>query len=387
MRVFIFTHWFPPNTTAPAFRAQSWAEGFSSVAREVIVITPYREGNESYPTLFQRRRILEERKGNLRIFQLPLAHHTFRNTIARMEPGWRKRIWMGLFFLLHHQPIHHSFDIDFNEFEGQIPHPSANDWVVSSGPPFGLHRLALRWKMLHGCRWLADYRDLWTVGRDRFRWGWMREWWQDRLNGEWERHWMHQADKIVTVGTALANDLRQQFPKVDVSVLENGALNDMKQVLAAFGEGNRWLYVGNLYPAQKDLGRFFSILDDAIREDGLDFEWRFLGSNHYGCLNEWMEKYPLVAQRCKVYAWQSRKEVLEHYTWSNGCIHFRYVGAEGIPSAKRNEYAVSGRKVLNFSNQTKLEVLAWAELTDFPPVAVELFREALVGTWIQKHFR
>jgi hypothetical protein len=382
MRVFVLIHWYPPNSTAPAFRAQSWVEGFSSIAQEVIVITPYREGNEAYPAKFQYQTLIEERKGNVRIFRLPLSHHPLRNAIARMPNSTYRRFLMGLFYLLHHKPVHHSFDLDFEAMEPHLPIPNSNDWVLSSGPPFVLHRLALRWKMIHGCKWIADYRDLWTFGRDRFHWGWMREYWQQRVDGEWERHWMHLADRLVTVGPTLAADLKKQFPKVDVSVLENGALEDLKQLTPPKGGGNRWLYVGNLYPAQRSIWRFFSLLEEAIQQDGLDFELRFLGSNHYGCLDELFAKFPRVAQQCKSLTWQNRAETLEHYQWSNGCIHFPYEGAEGIPSAKRNEYACSGRKVLVFEKQSKNELLEWANSTDFPRIMEELFRSALMKQWM-----
>ena len=382
MRVFVLTHWYPPNSTAPAFRAQSWVEGFSSIAQEVIVITPYREGNEAYPAKFQYQTLIEERKGNVRIFRLPLSHHPLRNAIARMPNSIYRRFLMGLFYLLHHKPVHHSFDLDFEAMEPHLPIPNSNDWVLSSGPPFVLHRLALRWKMIHGCKWIADYRDLWTFGRDRFHWGWMREYWQQRVDGEWERHWMHLADRLVTVGSTLAADLKKQFPKVDVSVLENGALEDLKQLTPPKGGGNRWLYVGNLYPAQRSIWRFFSLLEEAIQQDGLDFELRFLGSNHYGCLDELIAKFPRVAQQCKSLTWQNRTETLEHYQWSNGCIHFPYKGAEGIPSAKRNEYACSGRKVLVFEEQSKNDVLIWATSSAFPAVRTDLFRSALMKQWM-----
>ena len=382
MRVFLFTHWYPPNSTAPAFRTQSWVEGFSSIAQEVIVITPYREGNEAYPAKFQYQTLIEERKGNVRIFRLPLSHHPLRNAIARMPNSIYRRFLMGLFYLLHHKPVHHSFDLDFEAMEPHLPIPNSNDWVLSSGPPFVLHRLALRWKMIHGCKWIADYRDLWTFGRDRFHWGWMREWWQQRVDGEWERHWMHLADRLVTVGSTLAADLKKQFPKVDVSVLENGALEDLKQLTPPKGGGNRWLYVGNLYPAQRSIWRFFSLLEEAIQQDGLDFELRFLGSNHYGCLDELFAKFPRVAQQCKSLTWQNRTETLEHYQWSNGCIHFPYKGAEGIPSAKRNEYACSGRKVLVFEEESKNELLEWAASTAFPAVRTDLFRSELMKQWM-----
>ena len=382
MRVFVLTHWYPPNSTAPAFRAQSWVEGFSSIAQEVIVITPYREGNEAYPAKFQYQTLIEERKGNVRIFRLPLSHHPLRNAIARMPNSTYRRFLMGLFYLLHHKPVHHSFDLDFEAMEPHLPVPNSNDWVLSSGPPFVLHRLALRWKMIHGCKWIADYRDLWTFGRDRFHWGWMREYWQQRVDGEWERHWMHLADRLVTVGSTLAADLKKQFPKVDVSVLENGALEDLKQLTPPKGGGNRWLYVGNLYPAQRSIWRFFSLLEEAIQQDGLDFELRFLGSNHYGCLDELFAKFPRVAQQCKSLTWQNRTETLEHYQWSNGCIHFPYKGAEGIPSAKRNEYACSGRKVLVFEEESKNELLEWAASTAFPAVRTDLFRSELMKQWM-----
>jgi len=382
MRVFVLTHWYPPNSTAPAFRAQSWVEGFSSIAQEVIVITPYREGNEAYPSEFRNQTLIEERKGNIRIFRLPLSHHPLRNTIAQMSNSTFRRFFMGLFYLLHHKPVHHSFDLDFEAMEPQLPIPNSKDWVISSGPPFVLHRLALRWKMIHGCKWIADYRDLWTFGRDRFHWGWMRESWQQRIDGDWERHWMLLADRLVTVGPTLAADLKKQFPKVNVSVLENGALEDLKQLTPPKGGGNRWLYVGNLYPAQRSIWRFFSMLDEAIQQDGLEFELRFLGSNQYGCLDDLFVQFPRVAQHCKSLPWQNRKETLEHYQWSNGCIHFPYKGAEGIPSAKRNEYACSGRKVLCFADESKNEILEWAASTHFPVIQSELFRTTLMKNWL-----
>ena len=345
-RLFFFTHWYPPNSTAPAFRSVAWVKGLQSHFDEIIVITPYRSGNESYPQI-RKQNLIEERKENVRIFRLPHQSSWFSRTINRMPDGWQKRALMGLYFLWKKHPIHHAFEDDFLPVESQLPKPQSGDWVLSSGPPFILHRLALRWKLQYNMVWIADYRDLWTIGKDRFHWGWMHDTWVRINHHFWEKYWLHHANYITTVGNKLADDLQQSFPTVPVYTVENGYEDDILTIPPAETLGNRWLFVGNLYPQQESIETFLqAVLQRKKHQPEQIIKIRWLGSNQYGVLSQMIQKYPELTSLIELYPWQSRKEVLEHYTWSTGLIHFPYIGSEYIPSAKMLEYLGARRKIL-----------------------------------------
>ena len=98
---------------------------------------------------------------------------------------------------------------------------SRNGWrpdvIVASGPPFSVFVVAAALAAKTRSRWVADYRDLWTVGNDYLDLGRIRRSVDHRL----ERRLLRSAAASVTVSAPLAETMRRAFG-VDTQVIMNG---------------------------------------------------------------------------------------------------------------------------------------------------------------------
>jgi glycosyltransferase involved in cell wall biosynthesis len=91
------------------------------------------------------------------------------------------------------------------------------DVIVASGPPFSVFVVAAALAAKTNAQWVADYRDLWTVGNDYVDMGRIRRWVDHRL----ERRLLRSAAASVTVSAPLADTMRRHFG-VDTKVVMNG---------------------------------------------------------------------------------------------------------------------------------------------------------------------
>ncbi|MCW3814980.1 glycosyltransferase [Micromonospora sp. DR5-3] len=98
-------------------------------------------------------------------------------------------------------------------------HRWSPDVVVASGPPFSVLLVAALLARRLGVPWVADYRDLWTVGNEY--WGHGRSRIRRFLDHRLERRMLHTVARCVTVSEPLARTLRETFG-VPADVVMNG---------------------------------------------------------------------------------------------------------------------------------------------------------------------
>ena len=123
----------------------------------------------------------------------PFAHSFFRN-LARdwilwpdPEIRWARRAAAQL----------KSIDIDA-------------DWVLTTSPPESLHAVGPQLKEALGCRWIAEFRDTWTVAPHRAalaKWPWRR-----MIERNIARKCLKSADAISSVSEAVLSEVRNYVP-------------------------------------------------------------------------------------------------------------------------------------------------------------------------------
>jgi glycosyltransferase involved in cell wall biosynthesis len=84
--------------------------------------------------------------------------------------------------------------------------------VISTGPPFTSHLVALTLKAICGLQWVADFRDPWSW-REHLH-GKESSVLSNRINRSLERMVMKRADRVVCVSPAMTNRYRQLYPKL-----------------------------------------------------------------------------------------------------------------------------------------------------------------------------
>ena len=91
------------------------------------------------------------------------------------------------------------------------------DVVLSTAPPITTHLIAKAAKRKFGCRWIADFRDLWATNLDNPHDVILR--YRDR---RLERNCLSSADALVTVSRPWAARLQDLYPEMPVHVITNG---------------------------------------------------------------------------------------------------------------------------------------------------------------------
>ncbi|MBF5030959.1 glycosyltransferase [Micromonospora sp. ANENR4] len=154
---------------------------------------------------------------------------------------------------------------------------AAGDWrpdvVLASAPPFSGFLVAAAIARRLGVPWVADYRDLWSVGNDY----WVRSSLRRAIDEKLERRVLRSVTRCVTVSQPLAETLRSTFG-VDARVVMNGIDRrpvlsrsvDVRPVSGVRGEATLTLaYTGHLYGGRRDPGPLLAAIallgDDAAR--------------------------------------------------------------------------------------------------------------------------
>lgn len=142
------------------------------------------------------------------------------------------------------------------------------DCVISSYGPPAAHCLGSFAKKIFGCKWIADYRDLWFENHV-FKGVWPFSYFEKRL----ERQVLKRADLITTVSFGLQEVLQKKFPKQRVEIIKNGfdeELFDAVQGDYFSGEKNvfRIIYTGSIYRDRRDPTPLFQAVSE-LAADGL----------------------------------------------------------------------------------------------------------------------
>jgi hypothetical protein len=166
MRILIVSSFFPPLNSIASHRPYSWAKYWSRAGHEVSVLTPTRnidsrqalhcnlDGFQILTTL--PKPWLDRLRKQYNEVRQPNASHGLRQMLNQAFHSFRQRT--GIFAGSHFP--------DFSDM--WVPqamkcirqHPTW-DVVVSTAPPFSVHRLGYKIKK-EGLakRWIADFRDL-----------------------------------------------------------------------------------------------------------------------------------------------------------------------------------------------------------------------------------
>ena len=131
--------------------------------------------------------------------------------------------------------------------------------IVVSGPPFSSFVVAARIARQRGIPWVADYRDLWTVGQ-HYLLGPVRR----RLDRRIESCLLRTASLVTTVSQPLADQMYQAFGLRSEVVLNGYDPNDLSAlaVVSDVGVGLplRIVYTGEIFEEKKDSEPLFTAL-------------------------------------------------------------------------------------------------------------------------------
>jgi glycosyltransferase involved in cell wall biosynthesis len=155
------------------------------------------------------------------------------------------------------------------------------DVIVSTSPPETDHIIGRKIAQRTGRPWIADLRDSW-LAEPGLRLDSPLVRWKHRRNVKLSNRTVGQADRIVTVSEPIADELRERYPNVPVSVIANGV--DLEDVAAAAAPVTdprfTVLYTGNFF-GRRSPRTFLTALDALLErrpELAPAFRVRFIGA-------------------------------------------------------------------------------------------------------------
>jgi glycosyltransferase involved in cell wall biosynthesis len=370
-RVLVVTYFFPPSPNVAALRMRGLARYLPAHGWEPVFLTAEAPG--AVPVPDEARAVRVPDPGQLsaalkravgldtrRSFQEQLGVPSSARTGKR---PWSRKLFMRVKGLI-------VFPDDYVLW-GRRALPEGHrllreerfDAILSSSPPPTAHRVARALGRRHGLPWVADFRDLWTLG-NLYEHGEVRRFFESYF----ERSTLASARALVTVSEPLAGKLATLHSGREVAAVPNGYdLRDWAG-LAAAPEPRELaiVHAGSLYQGRTDplpLLRAARKLLDAGVLDRATFRIRF-----YGDRETWLDEdiaelglQGIVEQHGRL----PRDEVLRRQAAAQALLVIVWHDPRdpGIYSAKVFEYLGARRPILAIGGPEKSVVRDLLERT------------------------
>ncbi|WP_192579953.1 glycosyltransferase [Micromonospora sp. AMSO31t] len=264
LRLLVISYHFPPAETIGARRPAALAALALRQGWDVRVLTAIGADQGGEPTPLPEERVIRVAPSpKLPRFNRPVVvpgagqPTRSRRRIAAVRSGMKRWLVKAGMELLLPDPQLNWIRPAVRGFER-----AASDWrpdvILVSGPPFSGFAVAASLARRLRVPWVADYRDLWSVGNEY----WVRSVPRLAVDRRLERRVLRSVATCVTVSEPLAETLRRTFG-VDTHVIMNGI--DGRPLPAPMvpngpGPGGHGLsattltlaHTGNVYPGKRD---------------------------------------------------------------------------------------------------------------------------------------
>jgi glycosyltransferase involved in cell wall biosynthesis len=226
--------------------------------------------------------------------------------------------------------------------------------IVSTGPPHSMHLIGMGLKKKLQIPWIADFRDPWT-GIDFYSQLKLAKW-ADKKHHRLESEVLQTADRVITVGWNLAEELKN-LDAVNVEVITNGF--DNKDFDSATDQDIKTekfslSHIGSL---NKDRNStvLWSALSDLVKENPefkAKLEIKLVGKVDHNVFED-LKKAELTGFLNKI-AYVPHKEIPNILRNSNILLLLlnNTPNIEGIITGKIFEYLAAGRSILCIGSST-----------------------------------
>lgn len=380
MRMLIVTSFFPPLNSIASHRPYSWAKYWSQAGHDVTVLTPekIRDLKTDLDVSLDGFTCIETAplplvrylKGKFRQAAASTPHAppstSSSASLLKSTLGFIRRR-LGILDSCHMPDI---TDLWVNQAFAAIRHSQPWDIVVSTVPPFPIHRLAYRIKK-EGLakKWIMDFRDL-IVGNPvtggLFPFSAIERW--------LERRYIAAADAVTTVSEGLARSLKTRYPGANVHVVANGyEPADIMQLPSCcyFDDPNKFrlVYLGTVYEGKQNPVPLFKAISELSQSKTHAALLDLLEVKFYGPrldhLTKLIARYD-VSKWVKVEGFVKRSEAIQIQRDAHALLFLPWTdpNAAGILSGKIFEYLSSGTEIVALGSshmESAQELLAEAQ--------------------------
>ncbi len=346
--------WSSPAKKSPVGRVNSWLREFPKHDFETILLTRKHVGGENDTLKLLDYR--SEAKIEVTHFedyvqvQIPSTPHLLKR-LGKLHTATYKVAsfcWKTLFKRKIAQDF--CFDIETQIHEiNQIIDFKKTDIILATGPPFEDFWAADFLTKKFGCKWVADYRDLWTKNEHALELP-SEKYFRNQIQEE--QQILNSAEAIVTVWPSLANSLSNAFPDKKVFVSTNGFAESLLKYDFNPSQKDKiiLIYIGTIYPTEQDFSTFISAINTWITSNKITkskFCIQFIGSSpskvksiFKGALSSFID----------VIKWVDEAEMLLLIKESHALFMSGYASSNEIITSKIFDYIASSKPILFLGN-------------------------------------
>lgn len=359
MNILIITYDWPPRNTIAVHRPFAWAKYWHEMGARVVVLTAKKC---SYDEPLDLQLNIPE---GIEVIEIPYRKEGTTQVDNSFISNFRKKI---IFLLKKNSSLIRKLfnsNFDIRDRWSSAATSEAIDLckqrqiniVVSTYGPRACHFIASNIKTaIPHIRWVADYRDLWSISH-------LSDMSNSMRNKEkyLEKSTLKTADLLTTVSEPLAKDL-SSFLNKEVHVICNGfdALwenvekNISEPKVLSLHKPLKIIYTGSIYPGHRNPSPLFHAINELIKRDVInsnDIQVKFFGHRQPELINFITElsadKYAHVCGHI------SRDSALHEQRDADVLLLLESGSpdAKGVLTGKVFEYIASGKPVLSLGSK------------------------------------
>jgi hypothetical protein len=339
-KVLILAYDFPPYVSVGGIRPWNWYTYLKEFGVEPIVIT--RQWSNLYGNHldyiapgYSEKTIIEESEFGL-IYRTPYKPNLANRIMLKYgEKKFRflRKMISAWFEITQFLWISGPKKILYKEARKYLKSNKV-DAILATGDPFVLFSFASKLSKEFETKWLADYRDPWSLGLVTEKKPIIR-WWSSFF----EKHYVKNANSIITVDELFKNKISSYFPQKEFFILPNGfnpkALEDLEHIKPSQDELTI-AHAGTIYnwqPTYQFIDEFAAFI---TAQPNARIRLIFYGVNaSEEVYNYLKEKYPHVLKHFTVYPRIPNTELFEKLAANHIMLLFSC-------------YAYSGTKIYDY---------------------------------------
>ena len=287
--VLIVTYYFPPSPFMASQRLGGLAKYLPEFGWDAIVLTRELPGGAdprfhvvqtTYPgdasAIVKRKFRLKPDKGFQEQLGVPASVREGKSPVSR-------KIVKNVKSLIAYPDEQKYWRVAAVEAGDSLLRERRCDALLSSGPPFTVHRIAAELGRKHRIPWVADFRDLWTQS-PYYPYLAIRKLFEKRM----EVKTIAGASALVSTSDMWAKALNELHRDKRAFAIPNGFDPDIVSTETNLTEDLTITYAGGLYHGRRDPEILFQALSELISEKTIGR--RHVNVRFYGPVEYWLEQ-------------------------------------------------------------------------------------------------
>ena len=352
-KLLILAYDFPPYVSVGGLRPYNWHQYLKEFGVEPIVITRQwanTHGNHlDYISPGISPLVIEEKSDRGTIYRTPY-HPNLSNRLLLKYGDSRykflRKLISGYYefaqFLFPIGPKSGLYDHARKYLkENEI------DAIVATGDPFVLFSYASKLSKEFDIPWIADYRDTWvqdkTRSGNRFTKGW---------NSFFERRFLHNAEKVLTVSNFIKKQLQQNLPDKSYEIVLNGFNPDVIQSAATITQQTEEFtiaFAGTLYKWHP-IHSFLRVCNELTTNKQIpSLRLQFYGLNNPTEIKQIIQKeFPGLASHVTIFPKTENEILVKKLAKANAFLLF-------------NDYSLLGTKIFTYIGIKRKIILCYSD--------------------------